>query len=157
MKTRGNTPKYGLLFHSTFIGRAQKRDKGRIARYLSNKCSIASRIDCFTDEATSVFGEKLREQIEDRLKFYDNGEVPRKNVDVMTEAEKESKEAAKLVKKQKKKEKKKRKMSDVEGDECQVNGNGKHVEGGENGEAEGVEPPKKKKKKKSKKHDDDEE
>ena len=31
-------------------------------RYLANKCSLASRIDCFSDEATTVFGEKLKDQ-----------------------------------------------------------------------------------------------
>lgn len=63
LKTRGNTPKYGLIFHSSFIGRAKQRNKGRISRYLANKCSIASRIDCFMDSATSVFGEKMKEQV----------------------------------------------------------------------------------------------
>ncbi|KDR23556.1 Nucleolar protein 56, partial [Zootermopsis nevadensis] len=86
LKTRGNTPKYGLLFHSTFIGRAGLKNKGRISRYLANKCSIASRIDCFSDQMTNVFGEKLRQQVEDRLKFYETGEIPRKNIDVMKEA-----------------------------------------------------------------------
>jgi len=47
LKTRTNTPKYGLIFHSTYIGRAGTKNKGRISRYLANKCSIASRIDCF--------------------------------------------------------------------------------------------------------------
>jgi RNA processing factor Prp31 len=32
LKTKGNTPKYGLIFHSTFIGRAKQRNKGRISR-----------------------------------------------------------------------------------------------------------------------------
>jgi nucleolar protein 56 len=32
LKTKGNTPKYGLLFHSSFIGRAQPKNKGRISR-----------------------------------------------------------------------------------------------------------------------------
>lgn len=47
LKTRGNTPKYGLIFHSTYIGRAGVKNKGRISRFLANKCSIASRLDCF--------------------------------------------------------------------------------------------------------------
>lgn len=47
LKTRSNTPKYGLLYHSSFIGRAGLKNKGRISRFLANKCSIASRIDCF--------------------------------------------------------------------------------------------------------------
>lgn len=63
LKTRGNTPKYGLIFHSSFIGRAKQRNKGRISRYLANKCSIASRIDCFMDASTSAFGEKMKEQV----------------------------------------------------------------------------------------------
>jgi snoRNA binding domain, fibrillarin len=62
LKTKGNTPKYGLIFHSTFIGRAKQRNKGRISRYLANKCSIATRIDAFMDNATPIFGEKMRDQ-----------------------------------------------------------------------------------------------
>ncbi|GMY15077.1 Nucleolar protein 56 [Fagus crenata] len=83
LKTKGNTPKYGLIFHSSFIGRASAKNKGRMARYLANKCSIASRIDCFSENSTTVFGEKLREQVEERLEFYDKGIAPRKNIDVM--------------------------------------------------------------------------
>merc|ERR1711871_1785656 len=84
LKTKGNTPKYGLIYHSSFIGRASAKNKGRISRYLANKCAIASRIDSFIDEPTSAYGEQLRDQVEERLKFYDSGETPRKNIDVMT-------------------------------------------------------------------------
>ena len=63
LKTRGNTPKYGLIFHSSFIGRAGAKNKGRISRYLANKCSIASRIDAFSEDATTIFGSKLKEQV----------------------------------------------------------------------------------------------
>ncbi|CAN6226444.1 unnamed protein product [Urochloa humidicola] len=86
LKTRGNTPKYGLIFHSSFIGRASTKNKGRMARYLANKCSIASRIDCYSESNTSIFGQKLREQVEERLDFYDKGVAPRKNLDVMKAA-----------------------------------------------------------------------
>ncbi|KAD4889083.1 hypothetical protein E3N88_21156 [Mikania micrantha] len=86
LKTKGNTPKYGLIFHSSFIGRASAKNKGRMARYLANKCSIASRIDCFSESSTTSFGDKLREQVEERLDFYDKGVAPRKNIDVMKAA-----------------------------------------------------------------------
>jgi len=86
LKTRGNTPKYGLLFHSTFIGRATAKNKGRISRFLANKCSIASRIDAFSETPNTIFGDKLKEQVEERLKLYEDGTVPRKNLDVMKEA-----------------------------------------------------------------------
>lgn len=83
LKTKGNTPKYGLIYHSSFIGRASAKNKGRISRYLANKCAMASRIDSFIEEPTKAYGEQLRDQVEERLKFYDTGETPRKNVDVM--------------------------------------------------------------------------
>lgn len=35
---------------------------------------------------TQVFGDHLKQQVEDRLKFLDTGEVPQKNIDVMKEA-----------------------------------------------------------------------
>ncbi|CAA7404945.1 unnamed protein product [Spirodela intermedia] len=97
LKTRGNTPKYGLIFHSSFIGRASTRNKGRLVRYPANKCSIASRIDCFSESSTTVFGQKLREQVEEMLDFYDKGVAPRKNVDVMKAIESASNKEDELL------------------------------------------------------------
>ncbi|CAG8621220.1 10011_t:CDS:2, partial [Paraglomus occultum] len=57
LKTKSATPKFGLFYHSTFIGSAGFKSKGKISRFLANKCSIASRIDCFSDLPTSKFGE----------------------------------------------------------------------------------------------------
>lgn len=113
LKTRGNTPKYGLIFHSSFIGKAGSKNKGRISRYLANKCSIASRIDCFSEVPTDIFGKKMKEQVEDRLKFYETGDIPKKNIEVMQEAMKAfSTESASIAKKEKKK--KKRKAEDMD-------------------------------------------
>ena len=83
LKTKGNTPKYGLLYNSSFIGRAGLRNKGRISRYLANKCSIASRIDNFSEAPSTRFGEALKKQVEERLDFYASGTKPSKNEDVM--------------------------------------------------------------------------
>lgn len=79
LKTKGNTPKYGLIYHSSFIGKAGQKNKGRISRFLANKCSIASRIDNFSEQPTTRFGEALKAQVEERLKFYDSGAPPTKN------------------------------------------------------------------------------
>ncbi|QRV77581.1 small nuclear ribonucleoprotein [Ceratobasidium sp. AG-Ba] len=83
LKTKGNTPKYGLIYHSSFIGRANAKHKGRISRYLANKCSIASRIDCFSDAPMAKFGEALRAQVEERLNFFETGAPPTKNSEAM--------------------------------------------------------------------------
>ena len=79
LKTKGNTPKYGLLYHSSFIGRAGQKNKGRISRFLANKCSIASRIDNFSETPSTVFGQALKKQVEERLEFYASGAQPTKN------------------------------------------------------------------------------
>jgi nucleolar protein 56 len=97
LKTKGNTPKYGLIYHSSFIGRAGARNKGRISRFLANKCSIAARIDSFADAPTTVFGEALKKQVEERLAFYETGVPPTKNVDAMKEALAKYGELAELI------------------------------------------------------------
>lgn len=115
LKTKGNTPKYGLIYHSTFIGRASAKNKGRISRYLANKCSLASRIDSFIDEPTKAYGEQLRDQVEERLKFYDTGDTPRKNLDVMTAvSESLRKESEKSVSKDKKKKNKREREEEAD-------------------------------------------
>jgi nucleolar protein 56 len=146
LKTKGNTPKYGLIFHSSFIGRASARNKGRMARYLANKCSIASRIDCFSENSTTVFGEKLREQVEERLEFYDKGVAPRKNIDVMKAAIETTQNNEVVTDASAKKSSKKKKSKDADGEaeEKQVT----------NGDAT-EEPKLKKKKKEKRKLEDD--
>jgi len=149
LKTRGNTPKYGLIFHSTFIGRAGAKNKGRISRYLANKCSIASRIDCFTDAPSTVFGEHLRQQVEDRLKFYETGDAPTKNIDVMKVAiEEAEKAAAAALKKDKKKKKRKSEAAEETNGDANATLNSTMEVDEEEAEA-----PKKKKKKKDKKRE----
>lgn len=132
LKTKGNTPKYGLIYHSTFIGRAEAKNKGRISRYLANKCSIATRIDSFSENPTNIYGEKLRDQVEERLKFYETGAAPRKNMDVMNEVARQlasNADGDDNVQAEKKTKKKKKKTEEEE--------------------EEGIEKDKKKKKRKS--------
>jgi nucleolar protein 56 len=150
LKTRSNTPKYGLLFHSSFIAKAGAKNKGRISRFLANKCSVASRIDCFTETPSHVFGDLLKQQVEDRLKFYESGDAPRKNIDVMKEAiEINNTQTAESAKKKKKKNKKRK----TEGDENGAN-ESQAADDSKMDVSESVEEPSKKKKKKSNKNGD---
>lgn len=46
LKKKSNmTPKYGFIFNSTFITRAEGKNKGKISRFLANKCALAARLD----------------------------------------------------------------------------------------------------------------
>merc|ERR1719376_1489225 len=119
-----------MLYHASYMGKAGKTDKGRISRCLANKVSLAAKIDCYSDNLTSKYGEKMAQQIEDRLHFYATGDIPKKNVEVMEEAAEEHNQELAAIKKAKKK---KRKAQE---------------DAGEDEEAEA--PPKKKKSKKDK-------
>ena len=135
LKTRSKTPKYGLLYHSSFIGKAKLKNKGKISRYLANKIAMCARIDYFSNERYNEYGNELKNQIEERLNYLDTGVKPRKNIDVMKkvedkieilekkkkEEENEKKEEKFLNKKKKKKEseKKKDESSDDESSESE--------------------------------------
>lgn len=122
----------------------------------------------FIDTPTNVYGNSLRQQVEDRLKFYESGEAPRKNVDVMQEAmalaENEAAEETTSRKKKKKKGKKRKSEAadaDADADETIENGNGTLNTTNGDAEENGLndtngEPKKKKKKKKNKTKDDEE-
>ncbi|CAG8972602.1 hypothetical protein HYALB_00005371 [Hymenoscyphus albidus] len=155
LKTKGNTPKYGLIYHSSFIGRAGAKNKGRISRFLANKCSIASRIDNFSEEPSTKFGEALKKQVEERLAFYATGAAPMKNEDAMKSAmdavlgdiqidEPVDTEMADIVPEKKSKSSKKEKSKDKDGKKEKKR---RHSE--VNGDSEVVEKKKKKSKKES--------
>lgn len=151
LKTRTNTPKHGLLFHSAFIGKASIKNKGRISRFLANKCSIASRLDCFSDVPVPTFGEFLKQQVEDRLSYFETGQVPKKNLEVMKEAAEQAEPVkAKVLKKRKKAAKRaKRALEEstaTNGHDTTANGHDETVE----------EEVPRKKKKKSKVQEDEE-
>jgi len=51
----------------------------------------------FIENPTTIFGMKLKEQVEERLTFFETGAVPRKNLDVMKEAMETAEEEKALV------------------------------------------------------------
>lgn len=162
LKSRGNTPKYGIIYNSSFISRAGIKNKGKISRYIANKLAIAARFDQFALVPNSKVGDALKEQVEERLRFLSSGEKPKTNRDVMKSVLEELKEEglyvtaedskanhenaeeaeAKETKKKEKKEKKEKKKKNKR----------KHEDEDMDVEEEAApEPVKEKKKKKSKK------
>lgn len=156
LKTRGNTPKYGTLYHASYINKANPKDKGKISRYIANKCALAARLDAYSLKPTSRFGEKMREQVEERLTFLETGEQSRKNVDLMKEVLDELKaenlyfenpedmEAA--DKKKKKKKKAAKVVEEEEEEEKPAPKKSKKAKKVESDDEEEVEPVQKKKK-----------
>lgn len=49
LKTKHDTPKYGLLYHASLIGQATGKNKGKIARMLATKATLGLRVDALSD------------------------------------------------------------------------------------------------------------
>lgn len=56
LKTKHDTPKYGLIYHASLIGAAPPRAKGKIARLLAAKCSLGVRCDALGDGLDASVG-----------------------------------------------------------------------------------------------------
>jgi nucleolar protein 56 len=64
LKTGSRPPKHGIIFQHQALHTAPKWQRGKIARVLSSKLSIAARIDSFGGE---FLGDQLVEYIEKRI------------------------------------------------------------------------------------------
>jgi nucleolar protein 58 len=69
IKTKHETPKYGLIFHASLIGQASQKFKGKIARVLAGKCALAIRVDALGDSDSAQVGEEGRARVEQRLRM----------------------------------------------------------------------------------------
>jgi nucleolar protein 58 len=49
LKTKHDTPKYGLIYHASLIGQATGKNKGKMARVLAAKAAIGLRVDALQD------------------------------------------------------------------------------------------------------------
>jgi nucleolar protein 58 len=77
LKTKHDTPKYGLIYHASLIGQAAPKNKGKISRVLAAKASLAIRVDALSDETeeqldTSI-GFEGRAKVEARLRQLEGG------------------------------------------------------------------------------------
>ncbi|KAL8686239.1 MAG: hypothetical protein Q9224_005511 [Gallowayella concinna] len=76
LKTKHDTPKYGLIYHASLIGQATGKNKGKIARILSAKAALGLRVDALADWSAEGEGkgdavteeERNTHGIENRLK-----------------------------------------------------------------------------------------
>ncbi|EXJ57328.1 hypothetical protein A1O7_07675 [Cladophialophora yegresii CBS 114405] len=62
LKTKHDTPKYGLIYHASLIGQASGKNKGKMARVLAAKAALGLRVDALQewgdDEANIPEDEK---------------------------------------------------------------------------------------------------
>ena len=77
LKTKHDTPKYGLIYHASLIGQAPPKHKGKISRVLAAKASLATRVDALSDETAdhvdTTIGYEGRAKVEARLRQLEGG------------------------------------------------------------------------------------
>ena len=62
LKTKHDTPKYGLIYHASLIGQATGKNKGKIARVLAAKAAIGLRVDSLSDWGVDIDGQENMEE-----------------------------------------------------------------------------------------------
>merc|ERR1719498_1277744 len=75
LKTKHDTPKYGLIYHASLVGQAAPKHKGKISRVLAAKCALAIRVDALGDTSEATVGLDSRLKVEERLRVLE-GKMP---------------------------------------------------------------------------------
>ena len=74
LKTKHDTPKYGLIYHSSLVGQAPQKLKGKMARMVATKAALSIRLDALadadtkSDEGAPTVGIEARAKLESRLR-----------------------------------------------------------------------------------------
>ena len=73
LKTKHETPKYGLIYHASLVGQANAKLKGKISRSLASKCALCVRVDALGENTNGEIGNKCKKILESRINALENG------------------------------------------------------------------------------------
>lgn len=66
LRTKHDTPKYGLIYHASLVGSANPKLKGKISRSLASKCALCVRVDALSKKnilnIKKLFSHNRRQQ-----------------------------------------------------------------------------------------------
>jgi len=65
LRGKGKSPRFGLLFNHPLVFKAPEKLKGKVARIVASKLSIAAKLDFYSREYR---GEKLKKELEEKVK-----------------------------------------------------------------------------------------
>ncbi|KAI5122149.1 hypothetical protein M0805_000796 [Coniferiporia weirii] len=74
LKTKHDTPKYGLIYHASLVGQAPPKLKGKMARMVATKAALSIRVDALSDpdgkseSSAPSIGIENRAKLESRLR-----------------------------------------------------------------------------------------
>lgn len=75
LKTKHDTPKYGLIYHAHLVSQSNAQMKGKMSRMLAAKASLATRVDALGEEPTNALGTEHRARLETRLKMLEDNKL----------------------------------------------------------------------------------
>merc|ERR1712032_449496 len=75
LKTKHDTPKYGLIYHAQLVGQSGTKLKGKVSRMLAAKASLACRVDALGEETNTDLGIEHRAKVESRIRQLEGGAV----------------------------------------------------------------------------------
>merc|ERR1711983_553284 len=77
LKTKHDTPKYGLIYHASLVGQAGSKLKGKVSRMLAAKASLACRVDALGEMSSTDLGIEHRAKVESRIRQLESGNITR--------------------------------------------------------------------------------
>lgn len=77
LKTKKDTPKYGLIYHTTLVGQSSTKNKGKMSRMLAAKAALAIRFDALGEDSSITLGTEHKVKLEARLRFLEEGSLRR--------------------------------------------------------------------------------
>lgn len=77
LKTKKDTPKYGLIYHAQLVGQSSTKNKGKMSRMLAAKASLATRVDALGEDGNFDLGAEHKTKLEARLRILEEGNLRR--------------------------------------------------------------------------------
>lgn len=67
LKTKHDTPKYGLIYHASLVGQTSAKLKGKVSRMLAAKAALAIRVDALGEDTQATLGMEQRADLEKKF------------------------------------------------------------------------------------------
>ncbi|XP_031847007.1 nop5 ribonucleoprotein [Nomia melanderi] len=77
LKTKKDTPKYGLIYHAQLVGQTSVKNKGKMSRMLAAKAALATRVDALGEDSNFDLGAEHKSKLEARMRILEEGNLRR--------------------------------------------------------------------------------
>ncbi|XP_025052470.1 nucleolar protein 58 isoform X2 [Alligator sinensis] len=68
LKSKRDTPKFGLIYHASLVGQTTPKNKGKISRMLAAKTALSIRYDALGEDSSAELGAESRLKVETRMR-----------------------------------------------------------------------------------------